>query len=867
MSVLPTKAALAALVLVLAAATPAQARLDAPFGAHAFPAAIGTLPRVLVGDTPQTSAIDPATRTVYVANQNDNSVSVVDARTCNARDVTGCGTPPATIPVADGPFGIAINDATHTIYVTHSYSNVVSVINGRTCNATNTSQCGRTPPTVTVGDGPVGVAVDPATNTVYVTNSGPGMDGSGDTVSVIDGATCNAQRTSGCGQTPATVHVGHLPFFATVDAAHKTLYVTDAFDNAVSMINTATCRAGVTAGCAQVPPTAAVGNFPVHLLVDRRTETLYVGNNNEPTVSVINAATCNATASAGCAGPRITLNVLGGPDALALNEATQTLFVANNGPGPGTQTTSTVSIVDATTCNARTTWGCHRPAPAALTGANPGGLSVDEPTNTVYATTFESALQVINGATCNADVVTGCGQTTPATPAGVDPFSIAVNQLTHTVYVGDGSGHDGFPYTISVLDATTCNPVVSLGCNASPVAIPIDFLPYGVAVNQATNTLYATGLADGNGQVASTLSVIDGASCNASVTSGCTRPPATVTVGSAPAGVAVNEATNTIYVANAGEPTVSIIDGTRCNGSDHSGCTQTPLKVTLAHVPRAIAVNQATNTIYALSPGTAGTVSVINGARCNAKLTTGCSIVPATVTVGNGSPSSRLEGLAVNPATNTIYVLNTGDATVSVINGRTCNAKDTSGCGQTPAHAPVGRERDGSVAVDPVTNLIYVSNGLDGTVSIIDGAACNATDRSRCDRVSPAVPAGPSPNGLAVSQPDHTVYIADNGGGPVSFFNFQAPASPTGVVATRIDRRSARVAWQPPRHGGLPIIYHLIPSPACPTCRGLDTPPTSGAPLTTITGLNPRQPYTFKVWATDAAGTGPASAPSNTITP
>ncbi len=75
------------------------------------------------------------------------------------------------------------------------------------------------------------------------------------------------------------------------------------------------------------------------------------------------------------------------------------------------------------------------------------------------------------------------------------------------------------------------------------------------------------------------------------------------------------------------------------------------------------------------------------------------------------------------------------------------------------------------------------------------------------------------------------------------------------------------LAWQPPRHGGLPIIYHIIPAPACPACRGLNTPSTSGAPFTTITGLTPGTTYTFKVKATDAAGTGRASAPSQPVTP
>lgn len=50
--------------------------------------------------------------------------------------------------------------------------------------------------TVQVGANPTGVMADPATRTVYVANGG------GNTVSVINSATCNAANTSGCEQTP-----------------------------------------------------------------------------------------------------------------------------------------------------------------------------------------------------------------------------------------------------------------------------------------------------------------------------------------------------------------------------------------------------------------------------------------------------------------------------------------------------------------------------------------------------------------------------------------------------------------------------------------------------------------------------------------
>ena len=62
-----------------------------------------------------------------------------------------------------------------------------------------------------------------ATDTVYVANSG--TSGNGDTVSVINGAACNGHTGRGCGRTPATVTVGSGPFAVAVDQASNTIYV------------------------------------------------------------------------------------------------------------------------------------------------------------------------------------------------------------------------------------------------------------------------------------------------------------------------------------------------------------------------------------------------------------------------------------------------------------------------------------------------------------------------------------------------------------------------------------------------------------------------------------------------------------------
>ena len=189
-----------------------------------------------------------------------------------------------------------------------------------------------------------------------------------------------------------------------------------------------------------------------------------------------------------------------------------------------------------------------------------------------------------------------------------------------------------------------------------------------------------------------------------------------------PDDITVNSATDTIYVAtitSSGPDLVSVFNGATCNATDTGGCNQTPATLAVGSSGDApnnsslnLAVNQATNTIYASNvfnlggppPFLGNSVYVINGATCDAANTTGCGQTPATVTLAPNPPvGSNPSGIAVDQATNTIYTANIADGehpgTVSVINGATCNGQNTSGCGQTPATAPAGFGASG-VAID-----------------------------------------------------------------------------------------------------------------------------------------------------------------------
>ena len=81
-----------------------------------------------------------------------------------------------------------------------------------------------------------------------------------------------------------------------------------------------------------------------------------------------------------------------------------------------------------------------------------------------------------------------------------------------------------------------------------------------------TNTIYVTNTA------ANTVSVIDGSTCNGHVHSGCGRKTALAPVGISPRRIAVDELTNTVYVTNAGSNTVTMLNGRTCNGRVHRGC-------------------------------------------------------------------------------------------------------------------------------------------------------------------------------------------------------------------------------------------------------------------------------------------------------
>ncbi|MCL2659832.1 MAG: YncE family protein [Acidobacteriaceae bacterium] len=222
----------------------------------------------------------------------------------------------------------------------------------------------------------------------------------------------------------------------------------------------------------------------------------------------------------------------------------------------------------------------------------------------------------------------------------------------------------------------------------------------------------------------------------------------TVPVGNLPGVVAVNTVTNKIYVANTGSSaspgnTVSVIDGA-------SNTVDTT--ITVGDSPQSIDINTVSNKIYVANTGD-NTVSVIDGADN--------SVTTIPVVTASSLVKFSLVGVAVNPTTNKIYVPYCGywvsDGGVSG-----CVVAVIDGASNSVALVLTGADSFYSVAVDTVTNKVFVANSGFGYAGVLvfDGATNTAMGN--------VATAGASPTVVAVNTVTNKIYANVYGGNAVS---------------------------------------------------------------------------------------------------
>ena len=194
-----------------------------------------------------------------------------------------------------------------------------------------------------------------------------------------------------------------------------------------------------------------------------------------------------------------------------------------------------------------------------------------------------------------------------------------------------------------------------------------------------------------------------------------TLSTATRQVSYQPSGVAVNPARGRVYVASRSEDRLIVIDSRN----------EVSARLPAPGGPRGVAVNQRENLIY-VAAREQNTVLVFDGDT---------NAMTRQIIVGK-APTS----LAVNPATGWLYVLNSGDNTISVINGR-----------NTEATVPLGESAQ-DLAVDPGLNRVYVTCYGSGTLKTIDG---------NTNEILATTPTGQGASGVDVNRETHRVYVTN----------------------------------------------------------------------------------------------------------
>lgn len=280
-------------------------------------------------------ALNSSTHTAYVLapRASQPSLVVVDDSTNKVK---------ATVNLSGNPDALAVNPATNMVYIANSYANTVSVLNGST-NAIVAA--------VSVGNYPTLVAVDSTSDTIYVANS------SDDTVSVIDGST---------NKVTATVLVDSCPSAIVVNSGAGDVYVAtpsstppaNPSDGTIAVISQKTNQV-VEVWKTEVPAYSMV--------LDSADGKLYVANYKDgqnSTVMAIDTTTGQTSGSLTVGGAIL-------PEGMVVDPVTETLYAYLDGNG-------NILAIDTATLNVLNADGFNAPASSSW------GLDVDSSTHEIY---------------------------------------------------------------------------------------------------------------------------------------------------------------------------------------------------------------------------------------------------------------------------------------------------------------------------------------------------------------------------------------------------------------------------------------------------------------------------------------------------
>jgi len=284
-----------------------------------------------------------------------------------------------TVSMGEYPWGVAVDPTSGLVYVTNYYSNNVTIVNGTTW---------ATVAAVGSGEFPSGATVDPRNGVVYVADWG------GNDVAVVNGTTGVEVHDLGSWFGPDAVAYAN----ATGD-----LYVANSESNNVSVFNTSTGK---------VVTSVAVGADPDGIVYDPTNGNVYVANCDSDNVSIVSAGneTVIGTVTAGVC-----------PKAFTLDPEGNLVMVANRGPLVQVEyVTENVTVISGAT---------NRVTGSIAVGGVPLGIAYDPRNDRIIVeNSFSDNLTIINGSTLQLVDSIPLGPSWSYLPSGL-AFSSTRNEL------------------------------------------------------------------------------------------------------------------------------------------------------------------------------------------------------------------------------------------------------------------------------------------------------------------------------------------------------------------------------------------------------------------------------------------------------
>ncbi|MHB0975915.1 MAG: lactonase family protein [Candidatus Aquicultorales bacterium] len=366
-----------------------------------------------------------------------------------------------TLTVGERPFSIAVNPVLHRAYVANYYDYQISVIDTAN-NSVVTHVPVSLPGSMPV---PISIAVNPGTGKVYVANWFEG------TLVVIDGISNTVEATMPVGDSHANPRA--VVVNPTTDIVYVANYGADrvfAIDGNPASPAYNTVLASISLRTDPLTPVQ-----PRAIAVNPNLNRVYTANGLSNDVSVIDANPSSPTYHQRIA----SVSAGAGPRAITVNPDNARVYVVN-------YSGNSVTVIDGSTNSVIAT-------PAV--GTNPRALDINTTTNRIYVANYGSN---------TVSVIDGNSSTIAATVAvGAGPRSVAVvNSPTGKAYTAD---YNSSPGTVTAIDSSNNASPISVG--TTPISIGIDALLPQISITVANWTDNSVTMIDPPGSDALPLTV------------------------------------------------------------------------------------------------------------------------------------------------------------------------------------------------------------------------------------------------------------------------------------------------------------------------------------------------------------------------